>query len=175
MRDGSGPHWRDIRLLVSDVDGVLTDGTVQLHGDGTESKRFNLQDGHGIKLWKRAGLEVALLSGRPSPATSRRAEQLDIAHVFEGAKAKLPVLRTLLAQLEVAPEQVVYIGDDLLDIPPVRYVGWGVAVANAVSELKQVADYVTDKSGGQGAVREVIELVLKRSGRWDALMERYCV
>lgn len=167
--------WQDIKLLVSDVDGVLTDGAVILHPDGSESKRFNLHDGHGIKMWKRAGLDIALLSGRASPATQRRAEQLQIEHVIEDAKRKLPAIKTLLADLNVDPAHVVYIGDDLLDLPPVRLVGFGVAVANAVTELKQNADYITERAGGEGAVREVIELVLKNSGRWDALMERYRV
>lgn len=175
MQDNSKIAWRGLKLLVSDVDGVLTDGSVLLHPDGTESKRFNLQDGHGIKMWKRAGLEIALLSGRASPATSRRAEQLQIEHVIEGAKEKLPPLESLLERLGVTPAETVYVGDDLLDIPPVHHVGLGVAVANAVFELKRVADIVTKKAGGEGAVREVIEMVLKRSGRWDALMERYRV
>lgn len=175
MSDHQNLEWQNLRLLVSDVDGVLTDGSILLHGDGSESKRFNIQDGHGIKLWRRAGLEIALLSGRPSPATARRAEQLNIEHVIEGAKAKLPVLHELLDKLNVTLKETVYIGDDLLDIPPARHVGFGVAVANAVPELKQAADYVTTRAGGAGAVREVIDLVLKRSGRWDALMERYRV
>jgi len=175
MKDSNALAWQDFKLLVSDVDGVLTDGTVLLHPDGTESKRFNLQDGHGIKMWKRAGLEIALLSGRASPATQRRAEQLQIEHVIEGAKAKLLPLKDLMERLGVTPAQTVYIGDDLLDVPPVNHVGLGVAVANAVFELKRVADVVTEKAGGEGAVREVIEMVLKRSGRWDALIERYRV
>lgn len=175
MRDSHEIAWHEFKLLVSDVDGVLTDGSIMLHPDGTESKRFNLQDGHGIKMWKRAGLEIALLSGRASPATSQRAEQLQIEHVIEGAKAKLPQLKALLTRLGIAPAQTVYIGDDLLDIPPARHVGLGVAVANAVWELKSAADVVTEKAGGEGAVREVIEMVLKQSDRWDALMERYRV
>jgi 3-deoxy-D-manno-octulosonate 8-phosphate phosphatase (KDO 8-P phosphatase) len=175
VKDNNALVWQDFKLLVSDVDGVLTDGTVLLHPDGTESKRFNLQDGHGIKMWKRAGLEIALLSGRASPATQRRAEQLQIEHVIEGAKVKLPQLQGLMERLGVTPAQTVYIGDDLLDVLPVQHVGLGVAVANAVFELKRVADVVTEKAGGEGAVREVIEMVLKRSGRWETLMERYRV
>ena len=162
-----------IKLLVSDVDGVLTDGTVMLHPDGTESKRFNLQDGHGIKLWKRAGFEIALLSGRASAATGERAKQLQITHVIEGAIRKGPVLDTLLQELGVLPEETIYVGDDLLDIPCVRRVAFGVAVANAVVELKQFADYVTERAGGEGAIREVIDMALKRKGAWDDLMTRY--
>jgi 3-deoxy-D-manno-octulosonate 8-phosphate phosphatase (KDO 8-P phosphatase) len=164
---------RRIELLVLDVDGVLTDGTVLLHADGSESKSFSLLDGHGIKMWKRAGLNVALLSGRPSPPTRHRAEQLQIEHVLEGCHQKLPALKSLIAELDLTASQVAYVGDDLLDLPCVRYVGFGVAVANAVDELKSHALYVTARCGGRGAVREVIEHILKESGRWEALMERY--
>lgn len=163
-------HW-----LVLDVDGVLTNGTVMLHPDGSESKQFNLQDGHGIRMFKRSGLDVALLSGRDSAATQRRADQLQIEHVFQGCTAKLPVLEEFMRSQGITFEQVAYVGDDVLDLPLVRRVGLGVAVANAVNDLKRYADYVTDKAGGEGAVREVIDLILKRSGRWQALMERYLV
>jgi len=162
-----------IKLLVLDVDGVLTDATVVLHGDGSESKSFSLLDGHGIKMWKRAGLKVAFLSGRPSPATRLRAAQLQIEHVLEGCHQKWPALKGLIEDLALTPQDVAYVGDDLLDLPPLRHVGFGVAVANAVDELKHYADYVTTRPGGHGAVREVIEYILKRSGRWQALMERY--
>jgi len=162
-----------IRLLVLDVDGVLTDGTVTIHADGSESKRFCLQDGHGIKMWRRAGLEIALLSGRPSAATRHRAQQLHIKHLIEGCQEKLPALKDLLAGLAIPAEQVAYVGDDLIDIPVVRYVGLGCAVANAVDQLKLYADYVTKRPGGHGAVREVIEYILRSSGRWDELAQRY--
>jgi 3-deoxy-D-manno-octulosonate 8-phosphate phosphatase (KDO 8-P phosphatase) len=162
-----------IELLVLDVDGVLTDATVVLHPDGSESKSFSLLDGHGIKMWRRAGLKVALLSGRPSPATRHRAAQLQIEHVLEGCQQKLPALKGLIEDLALTPQKVAYVGDDLLDLAPLRYVGFGVAVANAVEELKHYADYVTARPGGHGAVREVVEYILKRSGRWQALMERY--
>lgn len=162
-----------IELLVLDVDGVLTDGRVFIHSDGTESKGFSILDGHGIRMWQRAGLHVALLSGRASEATARRAEELEIAHVIQGAKSKLPVLKELLEKLSLSPAQAAYIGDDVMDLPIVRYVGFGVAVANAVDELKKHADYVTARQGGDGAVREVIEYILKGSDRWASLMERY--
>ena len=162
-----------ITLLVLDVDGVLTDGHLTVYGDGTESKDFHTHDGHGIRLWQRAGLKVALISGRQSEPTARRAAQLEIAHVFQDCHFKRPTLEELLAALDLAPEQVAYMGDDLPDLPVIRFVGFGVAVANAVAEVKAEADYVTTCRGGEGAVREVIELILKASGRWAALMERY--
>ena len=162
-----------INLLVLDVDGVLTDGRLILHEDGTETKAFHTHDGHGIRMWRRAGLEVALISGRYSAPTQRRADQLEIAHVFQDCHFKLPTLKELLATLHREPENVAYIGDDLPDLPVIRFVGFGVAVADAVDEVKQEADYVTTRSGGAGAVREVIELILKTSDRWQPLMERY--
>lgn len=164
-----------IQLLVLDVDGVLTDGQLVIHRDGTESKCFHTLDGHGIRLWQRAGLQVALLSGRYSEPTQRRADQLQIDHVIQDCHVKLPALRKLIAKLGLLPENVAYIGDDLPDLPAIRFVGFGVAVANAVEEVKAQADYVTTRSGGSGAVREVIEHILKTSERWQPLMERYLV
>jgi len=164
-----------IKMLATDVDGVLTDGTVIINSDGSESKAFSLLDGHGIKLWHRAGLSTALISGRASGATTIRAEQLSIGFVRQGCVKKLPAFEELLVDAGLSADQVVYIGDDLLDLPLLKRAGFGVAVANAVDELKEAADYVTTRSGGRGAVREVIELVLKATGKWDELMERYLV
>lgn len=158
-----------------DVDGVLTDGTISIHTDGTESKRFHLVDGHGIAMWHRAGLKTALISGRASQATTIRAEQLNIAIVHQGCKKKLPAFESLLAETSLNASQVAYIGDDLLDLPLVKRAGLGVAVANAVEELRESADYITTASGGCGAVREVIEHILKNTGKWDDLMQRYLV
>jgi 3-deoxy-D-manno-octulosonate 8-phosphate phosphatase (KDO 8-P phosphatase) len=173
MNSKAKPDLKAIELLVLDVDGVLTDGRVFIHSDGGESKGFNILDGHGIRMWQRAGLKVALLSGRVSQATTRRAQELEIRYVIQDCKFKLPALQQLLAELGLSPEQAAYIGDDLMDLPIVRNVGLGVAVANAVDELKEYADYVTVRRGGEGAVREVIEYILKGSDRWASLMERY--
>ena len=163
----------NIELLVMDVDGVLTDGTLVIYSDGRESKHFNSLDGHGIRMWKRAGLQVALISGRASEPTNRRAKQLEIEHVFQDCHFKLPVFEKLLEQLGLPPEKAAFIGDDLTDLPVIRYAGFGVAVANAVAEVKRYADYVTNRPGGEGAVREVIEHILKNSDRWQGLMKRY--
>ena len=163
----------DIELLVMDVDGVLTDGTLVINADGSESKFFNSMDGHGIRMWQRAGLKVALISGRASEPTQRRAEQLQIEYVFQDCHNKLPVFEKLLEQLGLAPNKAAYIGDDLTDLPVIRYAGFGVTVANAADEVKQYADYVTTRTGGNGAVREVIEYILKNTGRWQELMTRY--
>lgn len=164
---------KKIQLLAMDVDGVLTDGTLTINADGSESKFFNSLDGHGLRMWQRAGLKVALISGRQSPPTQLRAEQLGIEYVFQDCHFKLPVVEKLLEQIDLAPENVAYIGDDLPDLPVMRYVGFGVAVANAVDEVKRYADYVTSRPGGSGAVREVVEYILKGTGIWRTLMERY--
>jgi len=167
------PDLARIKLLAMDVDGVMTDGRIIVNSDGTETKFFNVHDGHGIRLWHRAGLATALISGRASAPTARRAKQLEIEHVFEDCHFKLPVIQQLLAETGLAAENVAYIGDDLPDLPVMRFVGFAVAVANAVDLVKQHADYVTERPGGHGAVREVIEHILKGGGKWPQLMDRY--
>jgi 3-deoxy-D-manno-octulosonate 8-phosphate phosphatase (KDO 8-P phosphatase) len=162
-----------IELLVLDVDGVLTDGRLIVHSDGTESKCFHTLDGHGIRMWQRAGLRVALLSGRASAPVGHRARELQIQYVLEDCHFKRPALEQLLNETQLTAKNVAYIGDDLPDLPAIRYAGFGVAVANAADEVKEQADYVTTRPGGAGAVREVIEHILKSSGRWQELMKRY--
>lgn len=164
-----------IKLLVMDVDGVMTDGTVIINADGSEGKNFSIVDGHGVKLWHRAGFATAIISGRPSGATTVRAKQISIGHVLQGCKKKLPAFEELLEKVSLTADQVAFIGDDLLDLPIVRRAGLGVAVSNAVDELKDAADYITTRKGGDGAVREVIEYILKNNGKWQELMGRYLV
>lgn len=166
-------NFGDIKLLVLDVDGVLTDGTLIINPDGRESKTFNVYDGHGIRIWRRAGLKAAFLSGRKSEPTQFRAKQLEVDYCLENCLDKLPALKKLLEELKLEPGQAAFIGDDLPDIPPMRYVGFAAAAANAVGEVKDFADFVTTRSGGNGAVREVIEYILKKTGKWDKLMVRY--
>ena len=163
----------NIELLVLDVDGVLTDGSIIINADGSESKSFSLLDGHGIRMWRRAGLKVAFLSGRETEATKYRAEQLKVDYCLQGCHFKLPALKKLLEEVGLSPEKVACVGDDLLDLPVIKYVGFGAAVANAVDEVKDIADFVTKRAGGCGAVREVIEYILKNTGKWQKLMERY--
>lgn len=166
---------RQIKLLVMDVDGVLTDGSIIINADGSESKQFSVLDGHGIRMWHRAGLHSAIISGRETEATRHRAEQLEIGHLLQGYHEKLPAFEKLLAENGFLAEQVVYIGDDLLDLPIMARAGFAVAVANAVDELKQRAHYVTSRCGGCGAVREVVEHILKAAGKWEQLMQKYLV
>ena len=167
------PNLDVIKLLVLDVDGVLTDGGLVMHDDGTESKVFNSLDGHGIKMCQRAGVKVAIISGRPSLTTNQRAKQLGIEICLTDCLDKLPRLMEVLEQEKLSLANVAYIGDDLPDLPVIREVGFGVAVANAVDEVRREADFVTTRSGGTGAVREVIEYILKNSGRWHQVMKRY--
>ena len=164
-----------IKLLAMDVDGVLTDGTITIGSDGTEFKTFNLLDGHGIKMWRRAGLKTALISGRESAVTKQRAKEMEIDFVYQPCQKKLEGFEKLLADSKLEPKNIAYIGDDVLDIPLVKRAGFGIAVANAVDELKSCAHYVTSRAGGDGAVREVVEYILKNTGQWTALMERYLV
>lgn len=163
----------EIKLLVLDVDGVLTDGGFVINADGSETKVFHTLDGHGIRMWRRAGLKVAFLSGRHSEPTSRRAEQLEVDYCLQDCHYKLPKLNELLEKASLSAHNVAYVGDDLPDLPAMRAAGFAVAVANAVDEVKDVADYVTTRPGGAGAVREVVEYILKSTGRWQELMERY--
>ena len=167
--------FNNIQLLILDVDGVLTDGGIIIHADGSESKRFSVYDGHRIRMWHRAGRTSAIISGRKSNPTRIRAEQLQIPHVFEGCLKKMPVFESLLNDLNLQPEQTAYVGDDLMDIPLVRRAGFGVAVANAAEELKECADWISTKSGGHGAVGRAVEYILKQAGAWEPLMERYRV
>ncbi|MBN2590603.1 MAG: HAD hydrolase family protein [Sedimentisphaerales bacterium] len=163
----------NIKMLILDVDGVLTDGTLVINTDGSETKFFNSLDGHGIKMWKRSGHDVAILSGRLSEPTTHRAKQLEIEHVFQDCHDKLPLLKEFLKKVNLAPEEVAYIGDDIVDLPSMRYVGFSIAVANAVDAVKEHSDLVTTRAGGDGAVREAIEYILKKSGKWQTLMEKY--
>ena len=162
-----------VRLLIFDVDGVLTDGRVIYHDDGSEIKAFDVQDGHGIKLVQAAGIEIALITGRYSRAVEHRAAGLGISRVFQSAINKLEAYGQLLAETGLSDRQVGYVGDDLIDIPVLRRVGWAVAVANAISHVRPFAHYVTRARGGEGACREVCELLLHVQGHWENVTRRY--
>ena len=162
-----------VKLLIADVDGVLTDGGLYVSSDGSETKRFNVRDWTGVKYLRRVGIEVALVSGNVSDAVAQRAAYIGIEEVHQGAKEKLPVVREIIARLGLKREEVAYIGDDLLDIPPAREVGFSAAVADAHEELTSRVDHVTRARGGEGAVRELAEDILKAQGKWDTIMQRY--
>lgn len=164
---------RRIELILSDVDGVLTDGGIMYDNQGIEHKQFHIRDGLGIKLWQRAGFKFGVLTARTSHIVKLRASELGIDIVRQGFEQKLPAAREVLKQMGLAPEQCAYIGDDLTDLPVIRKVGLGVAVADAVEEARAAASHVTTLRGGQGAVRELIELVLKAKGRWEETIQTY--
>ena len=164
---------KKIELILSDVDGVLTDGGIVFDNQGIETKRFHIRDGLGIRLWQRAGGRFGLLTGRTSHVVQVRAAELGIDLVRQGFEDKLPVVTALARELRLAPQQICYIGDDLPDLPVLRHVGLGVAVADAVEEVKAAAHHTTDARGGDGAVRELIETILKAQGRWDDLIAKY--
>lgn len=158
---------RPIRLLLSDVDGVLTDGSIVIDNLGVESKTFFVRDGLAIKLWQRSGFSFGLLTARNSQVVKLRAAELEIPTVRQGFSDKLPAARKIFAELKVSPEEVCYIGDDLPDIPVLSVVGLPVAVADAADEVKNVATWVTTKPGGRGAMRELIERLMKAKGCWE--------
>lgn len=148
-----------------DVDGVLTDGTVHIHSDGSESKVFSILDGMGLKRLRQAGIAVAWISGRASDATVVRARELQVAHLIQGRIDKLGALQELVAELHLKPKQVCYMGDDDIDAPAIAWAGIGVAPAGAMPAALQVADFVPGRPAGHGAVREVGEQILAARGR----------
>jgi 3-deoxy-D-manno-octulosonate 8-phosphate phosphatase (KDO 8-P phosphatase) len=164
---------RPIELLLSDVDGVLTDGGVIFDNQGIEIKRFHIRDGLGVKIWQRSGHRFGIVTGRASHIVQLRAVELAIDLVRQGVDDKLQAVKQIIAEHGLKPEQVCFVGDDLPDLPVLRYIGLAVAVGDGSEDLQRVAHYVTKAHGGHGAVREVIELVLKAQGRWDDLVKKY--
>jgi 3-deoxy-D-manno-octulosonate 8-phosphate phosphatase (KDO 8-P phosphatase) len=164
---------RPVGLLIVDVDGVLTDGQIIYGDDGVEVKAFHVRDGTGLKLWQAAGKRAALITGRASRAVERRAAELGVGPVFQGAADKWPAYRHLLAAGGWRPEQVCYVGDDLPDLPVLEDCGLAVAVADACPEVRSAAHYVTRAAGGRGAVREVVEVILHCQGLWPGVVERF--
>lgn len=164
---------RAVKLAIFDVDGVLTDGRLYFLPDGSEFKTFNTLDGHGIKMLIASGVQTAIISGRKTPVVERRAQNLGIQHLFQGREDKLVVLDGLLAELGLNYEQVAYLGDDLPDLPVIRRVGLGMAVASADGFVRQHAHGVTQARGGVGAAREFCELILRAQGNLDAAQAAY--
>lgn len=166
-----------VRLLLMDVDGVLTNGNLYNVPDGAggffETKGFGSQDGIGLRWLRWYGIETGVISGRLSPATAERARQLDMSYVYQGHIEKIPVLEEILAAAKIDPVHVAYVGDDLTDATIMHRVGLSIAVANARPEVKQVAMHVTSANGGEGAVREVCELILQAQGKWEELLRKY--
>ncbi|MCB9833499.1 MAG: HAD hydrolase family protein [Planctomycetes bacterium] len=162
-----------LRVLLFDVDGILTDNGLYVGEDGNVSKRFNILDGAGIKFAQMAGLATGLISGHQSEATRKRAAQLGMTVCHVGVKDKIPVFDAVLAELGLEPDQALYMGDDLMDMPLLRRAGIAVTVPEADPLVLEICDHVTRRAGGQGAVREMVEWVLRGLGRWDEIVARY--
>ena len=166
-------RMQGIELILSDVDGVLTDGSLTFDNEGIETKTFNARDGMGIALWQRAGFRFGILTARTSHIVQVRAAELSIDIVRQGYKEKLPAAIEIAQSLNLNLDQLCYIGDDLTDLPVLNAVGLSVGVADAVEEVRKSAHYTTKTPGGRGAVRELIEMVLKSKNRWEDIVSTF--
>ena len=166
---------KKIKMLLLDVDGVMTDGSITYGEECREIKSFNVRDGVSIKWLQRAGIEVAILSGRRSKALAYRAKELGINRAIQFQPIKLPAFTKLLEQTGLQPEEVAYIGDDIYDLPVLRRAGLGACPADAVAEVRKVSHYVCKSAGGHGAVREVAEIILKAQGKWANIVGQFDV
>ena len=164
---------RGIKLLILDVDGVLTDGSIVLDNEGNELKSFHVRDGHGIKLLIRHGIEVAIITGRVSRVVQRRAQELGIKKVYQKCYDKVVAYEEIKESLSVKDDEIAYMGDDIVDIPVMKRVALPVAVADAHEDAKRYAILVTKNRGGRGAVRELAEVILKAKGHWEDVLSGY--
>jgi len=164
---------RGVKLFVMDVDGTLTDGRLHVDDHGVESKSFHVRDGLAIKHLQRCGITTAIITGRSSGVVAKRADELSIAEVHQGAGDKLSVLRAMCERLDISPSETAYIGDDLNDLPVMRQVGYAIAVADARDEVKEFSHFTTTAPGGGGAVSEAAEHVLRGQGKWDQILSSY--
>lgn len=162
-----------IRLVIFDVDGVLTDGSLFIGDDGQEYKAFHSRDGHGMKMLLDTGVEIGIITGRTSQVVHHRMESLGIQHVYQGCTEKLPFFEELMAKLGLSPHEVAYVGDDVVDVPVMRRVGLAVAVQDAHPLAKQHAHWITPNSGGRGAARDVCELIMDAQGTLAGQMVKY--
>lgn len=162
-----------ISLFLLDVDGVMTDGRIVYDNHGIETKSFDVKDGHGLKLLQRAGIKIGIITGRQSEVVRFRALELGIEILYQGAKDKLVPYREILQTLKLSDEEVAYMGDDIVDLPILRRVGFAATVADAAEEVKPLVHYIAARSGGRGAVREVCDLILKQTGAWQGVTGRY--
>ncbi len=162
---------RKIKLVICDIDGVLTDGRIIYDSEGRELKNFHVLDGLGLVLLKKAGIQTGIISARNSKVVAHRAKELKVDHVFTGVFPKLAAYEQLIKKLKLTDDEVCFIGDDLPDLGVMKRVGLAVAVSNAVTETKKVAHFITRKNGGEGAVREVTERILKAQGFWTRILK----
>lgn len=162
-----------IRLLLLDVDGVLSDGRIVYDANGVEIKTFDVKDGHGIKMLQKAGIEVGIVTGRISKVVDVRAKELGIEILYQGVGDKAIPYGEIKARRGLGDEAIAYVGDDVVDLPILRRVGFAVATADAVDDIRPFVHYVTTRKGGRGAVREVCDLILREGGHWPAVMGGY--
>ena len=162
-----------VSLLILDADGVLTDGRIVYADYGDELKCFDVQDGAGLVFWQRVGLKSAIITVRTSRLLKRRAKEMRVDVLAQGRLLKLPTYEQLLKKFRLGEEQVCVVGDDLMELPMLRRAGLAIAVPNAVEEVKRACHYITQRPGGRGAVREVVELILKAKGLWEQVLQRY--
>ena len=162
-----------LKLLLLDVDGVMTDGRIFFDNNGVETKAFDVRDGHGLKLLQRAGLQVGIITGRHSRVVEIRASELGIGILYQGVKDKIRPYEEILDSLGIGDEQAAYVGDDIVDLPVLRRVGFAATVADGSEDVKPFVHYVTEARGGRGAVREICELILRQTGCWAQVTNRY--
>ncbi len=167
------PKMKDIRLLLMDIDGVLTDGRIIMSDLGDELKFFDVHDGLGLMLWHRAGYKSAIITAGESPLVLRRASLLNVDKVFQKANDKLTVYNKIKKIYKADDKEICFIGDDLIDIPVLKRVGFSCCVPNAIQEVKSQVDYMTKKPGGRGAIREIIDLILKQQNLWKKVTSAY--
>jgi len=166
---------RQLKLLILDVDGVLTDGRLFFDGEGNEYKSFHARDGHGIKLLRQTGVEVAVISGRKSASVALRMKNLGIEYVYQGHENKIAAFNEIIGLMGITPEQAAHVGDDVLDLPVMLRVGLAIAVSDANFAVKQRADWCTTLPGGQGAVREVCDFIMQAQGHFDDVLATYLI
>jgi 3-deoxy-D-manno-octulosonate 8-phosphate phosphatase (KDO 8-P phosphatase) len=164
---------KKIKMLILDVDGVMTDGRIIMDDEGRQLKNFDVRDGHGLKIIQRYGINIAILTGRKSEVVNHRAHDLEIKDVYQGALNKKEVFKKILLKHNLEASAVAFMGDDIIDIPVLRQVGFSVAVADAVDVVKKSVAYVTKHKGGHGAVRELCEMILQAQGKWPEIAEKY--
>ncbi len=173
MKKSVKEKLKKIRMLMLDIDGVMTDGRIIMDDEGRELKNFNVRDGHGLKVMQRYGIKVAIITGRQSNLVRHRAKDLDIKDVYQKVFNKKEVFEKILKKHKLSPDETAFIGDDIVDIPVLKRVGFSVAVADAVDVVKKQVDYITSHKGGKGAVREVCEMILKAQEKWPEIAARY--
>ena len=173
LTDALQERLKSVKVLILDVDGVLTDGGIFIDDDGRETKRFDVRDGHGLKMLMRYDVEVIFLTGRESRVVEHRARDLGISEVYQGVWNKLEVFDEIVKKRNMGSESIAFVGDDVVDVPVLRRAGFSASVADAADDVKKCVDYVTENMGGRGAVREICEIILKAKEKWPEATARY--